>query len=449
MGPAFARIAAACVAAIAIGSAMAAFAGGTDYGRTESWLARPEFDSAARLVPGDSGYRDLGDIARADAFYIHPTTGMNTDIDNVPVGDAEALATARLMLMAQATPFNGIARIYAPLYRQAALHVFDGDEAGVQAPMNLAYEDVRSAFRHYAQHDNRGRPFFLVAHSQGANHALRLLAEEILGTPMQDLLVAAYIPGMPVPRAVFDGPLAAIPPCAAPRQTGCVAAWGSFAEGYRDFGGWEAVNHFWDAGAGHWRSARGMPLANVNPISWTMDGRPATPAEHLGAVPFGVAGTHFSTVVPHLVGARNAQGYTLVSPAPLPAGLFQDGGIFDAGNYHVFDISLFWADIRANARRRLVAFLAAQGPSAGPLIEGPDGATASAGQPFRLRPVLLNGPAALRAEALPPGLSLDPATGTISGVPTAPGRFATLLTATNGRGSDTAELPFLVTGGDM
>lgn len=356
------HVAVACATVLCLGAGIAT-AGGIDYSRDAAWLARPGFDSVVRLVPKDSDYCDGGDTARADAFYVHPTTGMNDNTDNVPIDDPDALATARFMLMAQATPFNGVARIFAPRYRQAALHVFDYDEADVQAPMNLAYEDVRRAFRHYARHDNADRPFFLVAHSQGSNHALRLLAEEIWGTPLQRRLVAAYLPGMPVPRALFNGPLAGIPPCAAPAQTGCVAAWGTFAEGYRDFGAWEAGNQFWDSDLRRWRMARGMPLVNINPISWRMDGRPAPQEDHLGAVPFGVAGTHFSTVISHLVGARTAHGYTLISPVPLPPGLFQDGGVFDAGNYHVFDISLFWADIRANARQRLAAFIAAHAPA--------------------------------------------------------------------------------------
>ena len=148
-----------------------------DYGRLDAWLARPGLASAANLVPGDSGYSDLQAAARADVFYVHPTTGMRKDVANVAIDDPQALAVGRVMLMAQATPFNGIARIYAPRYRQMALHVYEEGEAALQDPMNHAYEDVRRAFAHYAAHDNQGRPFFLVAHSQGSNHALRLLME--------------------------------------------------------------------------------------------------------------------------------------------------------------------------------------------------------------------------------------------------------------------------------
>ena len=415
-----------------------------DYGSSDAWLARPEIESAASLTPADSDYRNMQAIARADVFYLHPTTGMKSATDNVPVDDPQARATAHVMLMTQATPFNGVARVYAPHYRQAALHVFDGNETALQGPMNRAYEDIRRAFAYYAEHDNHDRPFFLVGHSQGSNHGLRLLIEEISGTPLADRLVAAYLPGMPTPRAPFDTHLATIAPCTTPMQTGCVAAWGVFAEGYRDFGDWEAVNHFWDANVGRWRSARGMSLVSVNPVNWREDDAPTLPAAHLGAVPFGVTQSHFSRVMPHLVGARTVNGYTLVSPTPLPADLFYDGGVFDEGNYHVFDIALFWADLRANARNRFVAFLAAQGQAAGPLIIAPAAVTAIAGRPFRLTLGLRNGPAAFNAEGLPAGLSLESDTGEISGSPRTMGRHVVTLTAIAQTATDIAELVLLI-----
>lgn len=332
----------------------AGVAGGPpDYDLAESWLARPGMDSPALLLPGGHPVADSAPLPPADAFYIHPTTAMDPGTDNARIDDADALTMARFMLMAQATPFNGIARIYAPRYRQAALHIFDSPGDGVQAPMNLAYGDVRRAFRHYVRHDNHGRPFFIIAHSQGSNHALRLLAEEVANSKLRDLMVAAYVPGMPVPRRLFDRDLAMIPPCAGPLQTGCVAAWGTFAEGYAGFRNWEAINHFWDSAAGRWRSAQGMELVGVNPVSWRVDGVPVPASAHLGAVPFGVIDSNFARIVPQLVAARLDGGYVLVAPVPVPPDLYDDGGTFETGNYHVFDISLFWTDIRANAAARL------------------------------------------------------------------------------------------------
>lgn len=349
------------VLALALGLApvLAGAADGPDYVQAESWLARPGIDSPALLLPGgEPAPPDTG--LAADVFYIHPTTAMTDDPVNVPTDDEAALAMARIMLEAQATPFNTIARIYAPRYRQAALGVFALDEDAVQAPMNLAYDDLRRAFRHYLAQDNGGRPFFLVGHSQGSYHALRLLAEEIAGSPQAGLLVAAYIPGMPVPRMLFDSALATLPPCAEPLQTGCIAPWQTFAETHEAVALLASDDLFWDATSGRWRTAPGMALVNVNPISWRLDGVAVPASAHLGAVPFGVRGSHFARIVPQLVGAQVVDGNTLVTP--VPADLFDDGGMFGAGNYHVFDISLFWADIRANAAARLAAWLAAHPP---------------------------------------------------------------------------------------
>jgi len=418
--------------AFALLTAPAAFAvaqsAPVDYASPDSWLARPGLGSPAQRVPEGSGYRDLQVWARADAFYIHPTTGMRDDVDNVLVDDPQALAVGQVMLTAQATPFNGVARIYAPRYRQAALHVFEKSEAEWQAPLNLAYEDVRRAFHYFLEHDNAGRPFFLVAHSQGSNHALRLLVEEIARTDVERRMVAAYIPGMPTPQAFLTKHLPGIPLCSVASQVGCVAVWGVFAEGYQGFEAWEALNVYWDPSSRRWVSARGMDLANVNPVSWSLDTAPAPRHWHLGAVPFGVHGTNFSGLLRRLVSARSQHGYTIVAPAPLPGAWFNDGGVFEEGNYHVFDISLFWADIRANARQRLATFLG-RGKQAGPLVEGPVVASLAARQSARIKLHLRNGPSALHADGLPPGMRLDAQQGEISGTPEQEGQYVVVLTA--------------------
>lgn len=306
---------------------------------------------------------------------------------------------------------------------------------------------MRNAFKYYATHDNQGRPFFLLAHSQGSNHALRLLLEEIQGTPLEARLVAAYLPGQPTPQSVFTEHLTRIPPCSTAEQIGCVAVWGVFADGYRDFRAWEAINVYWDASMRLWRSAEGMRLVNVNPVSWSENDVPTPIDLHRGAVPFGVAGTHFSRPVEHLLSARTEQGYSMVSPAPLPAGLFDDGGLFGNGNYHVFDINLFWVDVRANARRRLTAFLMQRDQASYPIIEGPLAATAIAGQIFHLQLAVRNEPAWFRAKGLPAGLQLDTATGEISGAPASSGHYAVIITASNAVDAYTAELALTVEAG--
>ena len=92
----------------------------------------------------------------------------------------------------------------------------------------------------------------------------------------------------------------------------------------------------------------------VNPISWRTDGGRADFSSHLGAVSFsrqdGAAGTVEAGVVDaQCVGGRlhvtevRSDNYSSRTLGP--------------GNYHVYDFSFFHMDIRANASRRVQAFL--------------------------------------------------------------------------------------------
>ena len=87
--------------------------------------------------------------------------------------------------------------------------------------IELAYGDVRAAFRFFLERYSRGRPFILAGHSQGSVLAARLLEQEIAGSGLSERLVAAYLIGGPI----NDAPGPGVPACAAPEQTGCLVAW--------------------------------------------------------------------------------------------------------------------------------------------------------------------------------------------------------------------------------
>ena len=416
-----------------------------DYSRADAWLARPGQMSVASRVPAGSGFSDLQDVARADVFYIHPTTSVSRkDVLNAAIADPEVVKMDAIMLMTQATPFNGVARVYAPRYRQTALHVYFLSEDEQQGPSNRAYADVKAAFEYYVRHDNQGRPFFLVGHSQGANHAQRLLGEVIQGHPIQNRLVAAYIPGIPLPKSVFQGDLRQIAPCHQPAQTGCAAVWGSFGlNGGDDLLEWSDVVH-WDAASQRWTSRRGAAMENINPVSWSKR-RPRTPASaHRGGTPFGTtSATFFTNPVSHLVSVSDERGYAFVSPL-LRKDLFTDGGMFGGENYHVFDISLFWLDLRENARLRLASFLRQQDGVGAPLIWPTAALTVRRGQKLSWRVRTVAPATRLVASGLPQGLSLDARTGVIHGTAQAPGVYAVVLRAENAEGADTADLALTV-----
>ncbi len=414
-----------------------------DYGNPSNWLARPDQPSAAMHTPKGAGFSNLQAVAQADVFYVHPTTSMRGDAFNAPIDDAEAARIGAIMLLTQATPFNAVARIYAPHYRQVTLPLYDQDEETQQVPINHAYADVLAAFRYYIEHDNQGRPFFLVGHSQGSNHAQRLLTEAIQGTALETLLVAAYLPGQPIPRAVFKDDLIHIPPCVRPAQTGCVAIWETFGAhtDAADLDAWQE-SCYWNRSAQRWVPASGLPLTTINPVSWDA-GKPDTSAEqHRGAVPFGTPKT-FARLLPRLVSVHDDGRYTYVAPAPLPSEYFSDNGMFGGSNYHVFDIALFWLDLRENAHLRLNAWMQQHGRGQ-PLLDVSTTANAQLGRAWQYRIGAIHRVDAYSADNLPPGLVLDRKRGVISGTPRATGIWAVRISASNPHGIGQGELALAV-----
>src|SRR5215472_15269015 len=121
------------------------------------------------------------------------------------------------------------------MYRQITLaglrRVLAGPASGVTLDHGLQYDDVRDAFRYYLEHDNQGRGFVLVGHSQGSFILAELIRQEIDGKPIQSRMVSAILPGytLSVPRGKdVGGAFQHVPLCRAEAQTGCVIAYCSF-----------------------------------------------------------------------------------------------------------------------------------------------------------------------------------------------------------------------------
>jgi hypothetical protein len=80
---------------------------------------------------------------------------------------------------------------------------------------------------------------------------------------------------------------------------------------------------------------------------------------------------------------------------------------------------------------------------AGPVITSPTTASGAAGAPFTTFPITATGsPTSFTASGLPPGLSINPATGAITGTPTASGSFVVTITATDSGGTTTGTITF-------
>jgi hypothetical protein len=328
-----------------------------DYARPEAWLALPGRNGLERSTPAEFSAVDEA-AAPADVFFIHPTTVKGSDAWNAP-WDApdEAAPLNRAVLMGQASVFNGCCRIYAPHYRQASLRGL-GDPGAV----DLAYADIAAAFRQFIAHRNAGRPFIIASHSQGTMHAVRLLQDQILGTPLQDRMVAAYLIGGYVPDAF---PELGLPLCDAPDQTGCVLTWNAGKPGSLTA---RIVIHdktYWWRGA--MKAHDQAPAVCVNPLTWRLQGQgpgaaaaDANPGSMpLPRAPWPPGASPMAALTPGLTGARCHDGMLdvdLSNPAPAEYG---DPLTRNFGSYHLNDYGLFYGSLRENTLRRVHAWTAA------------------------------------------------------------------------------------------
>jgi hypothetical protein len=319
-----------------------------DYTQPSAWSALPELRDLADTAPPSSPALEQTQ-APVDVFYVHPTTYIggewNGPIDDATLNDA----TDRVATLLQASAFNACCAIYAPRYRQANPTAFTGQEEAGQAPLDLAYRDVASAFRYWREHYNHGRPFILAAHSQGTVHARRLLREFVSGTPLRHQLVAAYLVGIPMPEEALRRTLPDIPICDSPEQTGCLVGWNARGVGYTErLQGWALAKD---------TAAELGPFLCVNPMTWQHDTAPAPRELNEGAVFLEMTPPQ---VKPQLTGARCNNGLLeVIIEGDVPRDFM--GRLLDhslgKGNYHPVDYQLFYMNLRRNAAERVAAFL--------------------------------------------------------------------------------------------
>jgi Protein of unknown function (DUF3089) len=317
-----------------------------DYATAAAWSSGPFGPGPAVSVP--QGATPLARNPAVDVFYVHPTTSRSRDVWNQDVADAAENRWADESVVArQASAFNHCCRVFSPRYRAATAKAFTSP-VGRDAAFALAFSDIERAFDWYLAHENKGRPFIIAGHSQGAFHMATLLERRIDGTPLQNRMVAAYIIGINLAEGDFGRRYKVAKPCARPDDTGCVLQWQAFLAS-SDIS--KAAGYSQSTFVAQYGDVPGKQSICLNPLTFDAR-RPAAPARRaLGAVP-GDPG--FGLVRPLLrgkVAARCEQGLLVVDvdPAlelkPLPG-----------GSMHYHDFGLFYADIRADAARRARAF---------------------------------------------------------------------------------------------
>lgn len=167
----------------------------------------------------------------ADCFYVYPTASL----EPTPISDMVANSDENDRIASQFARFASVCRPFAPIYRQVTLTALRARLSGAKVDWDeeRGYRDIRDAWRDYLDHDNRGRRFVLIGHSQGANVLKRLVAEEIDGKPIQRRLLSAILPGtsLLVPKGKdVGGDFKSINLCRASSQIDCAIVWASYRD---------------------------------------------------------------------------------------------------------------------------------------------------------------------------------------------------------------------------
>jgi Protein of unknown function (DUF3089) len=316
--------------------------------------AKPEMWFAQAKQPGNPALWQPAGAAKADVpgsaaiFFIHPTSYLSKDHWNAPLDDKTSQDRARLFLRGLASPFASAGEIWAPRYRQAAIGAFLTTKPEGQEAQDAAYQDVLLAFDEFVSKVQKDRPIILAGHSQGALHLTHLLKDRIAGKKIAKRIVAAYVVGWPV-SVETDLPEMGLPACTSADMTGCIMSWESFAEPAEYDQVVKAIN----ATTGfNGQPRKDTTLLCTNPLNGGSAPDAAMEA-NLGTLK---PSDDLSTgeLIPAAVPARcDAKGFLLIGDPP-KLGPY----VLPGNNYHVYDIPLFWANVRADALWRLQQFLA-------------------------------------------------------------------------------------------
>ena len=300
----------------------------TDYSVSTHWLSLPV------------SYK------KADVFYVYPTVWYKTAAyhPNVCAVDYQMMtAGARDVYYSQGAAFEAAGNVYAPFYRQLATEYilpFSEDKRWEHF-REYPEKDITAAFEYFLEHFNKGRPFILAGHSQGAMAILSLLTDYMSAHPdVYQRMIAAYVIGYPV----TDSTMRANPHL-------------KFAQGPDDIGVIISYNT---------QSPKVLPGTNpvvsnnigmvINPISWSRDTAEVPASQNLGSLAKDSTGQFIKVL--NVVDAKIdlAQG-VLICSSLKDSDMWRLSQVMPLGVYHIFDYNFYYFNIQENAIRRVNKFL--------------------------------------------------------------------------------------------
>ncbi len=302
----------------------------TDYSNKKNWLALP--DNSDRQV-------DLIFLYPSSCF--DPLAGVICDVNNKSMKKF-----AKGMLSHQAAAFEGVANIYAPLWRQvnalklSKMSFEEVDKAEWAEPRT----DVYAALNYYFENFNEGRPFFLAGHSQGSRLSYMVLSEYMKEHPdYYSRMIAAYCIGDSLTEQYLsDNPH--VKAAKTSDDVGVVVSWNT--EGPANKGRDSLV------------VAEGA--ISINPLNWKTDDTPASSDLNKGSYMPKILTSGMHKLPVNADATIDLERGTVIVTEPslkkcaitaMP-GFKGFESVFGPESYHLCDYSFFFDNIRENASVR-------------------------------------------------------------------------------------------------
>ncbi|MBL4870695.1 MAG: DUF3089 domain-containing protein, partial [Robiginitomaculum sp.] len=310
-----------------------------DYTAAKSWLIRPDQK------------QDPVEIEGGDIFVVYPTLYLGADHWNAPTNNIKVInKLQRIALPNFIMPFASSGRLYAPIYRQAALYSFlNYTRDDSKSAQRLAYRDVKRAFDVFLRENPPERPIILVGYGQGGLHIQKLMGEYFQGS-LHAKLAAAYVIDHPLPIDVFENALAKLHPCESKFDIHCVISFGAFAPNEkRRMHLYHNKTNVWDRHK--LITVQGRPLLCTNPLLWTRSEDYAPAKLHLGGVSAeGLGVDMLPSPSTQQTGAQCQDGLMMIDK-PKQKSLRRPSRF--GGKFRTPPSNLFYEDLRVDAARRV------------------------------------------------------------------------------------------------
>ena len=302
----------------------------SDYSKKRNWLSLPENPDKA-----------------VDLFFLYPSSCEDPLADTIcSVDNLIMHIVAKRNFAQQACAFEPVANMFAPYWRQVngtKLSNMSFEEVD-QAEWSEPRTDVYAALDYYFENLNQGRPYFLAGHSQGSRLSYMVLSEYMKEHPdYYKNMIAAYCIGDSLTKTYLqENPH--VKAAQAADDLGVVVSWNT--EG--------------PANKGKPSLVVAPNAVSINPLNWRTDDTPAGPELNLGSF------------VPHLLDPGMDElpvradavidlerGTVMVTDPAFEkytitaiTGLDDMESVFGPASYHGCDYTLFYLNIRENARLR-------------------------------------------------------------------------------------------------